>query len=111
MSQQTFKIGGMTYTAKLVDGLYEKFGVLGQAGFNACEIEIDSSLSVERQRQTLIHEIFHAVMYESGYDGDEQDEDMVNRVSLVLYQVFADNNFDFMREEVRVPLAKEDDDF
>lgn len=50
-------------------------------------------MSPTKKEQVLIHELLHACIAEAGFD--EQDEDVVNRVSIVLYQVLKDNAFDF----------------
>lgn len=104
-----FKIGGAIYDVNIVDGLNTKYGLYGQVTYADCQIEIDSELSVERSRQVLVHELLHAVFYEAGYH--DHEEEVVSRVGAVIYQMLADNDFGFMREEVRVPLAKEDSDF
>lgn len=53
------------------------------------KIQIDSTLGDERKQQTLIHELTHAIFLEAGYK--DQEEDMINRVSIVLHQVLQDN--------------------
>lgn len=60
----------------------------GMCHFDQAKIEILSSLSDQRKEQTFIHELTHAIFYEAGYD--EQDEDMINRVGIVLHQVVKD---------------------
>lgn len=52
-------------------------------------IYIRKSLSDQKKRQVLIHELTHAIMHEAGYK--EQDEELVERFSLILHQVLNDN--------------------
>jgi len=49
-------------------------------------------LSESRKEQTFVHELTHAIFYEAGVE--EQDEDMINRVSLVLHQVLKDRHLE-----------------
>ena len=56
-------------------------------------IEIDNGLSNERKEQTLVHEILHACFKDAGFE--DQDEDVINRVGIVLYQVLKDNKLYF----------------
>lgn len=55
-------------------------------------IELLDDLSDERKVDTFFHELTHAIFYEAGFE--EQDEDMINRVAKVFYQVVKDNNFE-----------------
>jgi hypothetical protein len=58
----------------------------------AVNIELDLSLCRTRKEQTFVHELLHACFKEAGYD--EQDEEMIDRVSTVLYQVLKDNQLE-----------------
>ena len=81
------KVGGIKYKVELVDyiDVAGERNFQGMCHFDQAKIEILSSLSDQRKEQTLIHELTHAIFYEAGYD--EQDEDMINRVGIVLHQV------------------------
>lgn len=46
-----------------------------------------------KKEQTFVHELLHACFNEAGFN--EQDEDMINRVGVMLYQVLKDNYLDF----------------
>lgn len=91
------RIGGITYDVELNDLTTprdDEIGMqLGYCHFHKGLIEINSESTPQRQAQTLIHEITHAVFDEAGL---EQDEDAVNRLSLVLYQVLKDNDFSWI---------------
>ncbi|CAM3730299.1 hypothetical protein MEZE111188_05645 [Mesobacillus zeae] len=65
----------------------------GSCSYSASKIEILNSLSETKKEQTLVHEMLHACFNEAGFN--EQDEDVVNRVSIVLYQVLKDNKLYF----------------
>lgn len=83
------KVAGINYKVQEVDGILEKFNILGQINYHKGIIELDSELPLDRKEQTFIHEVLHATFKEAGYD--EQDEEMIDRVSMVLYQVLKDN--------------------
>ena len=92
------RIGGLEYDVKMIDELLNDHDCAGQIVFPVGVIKLDSRLSEDRKEQTLVHEILHGIFEEAGYE--EQDEDMVNRLGKVLYQVLKDNelNFNLRRE-------------
>lgn len=65
----------------------------GSIDYSNSEIELLKSLSKTKKEQTLVHEVLHACFHEAGFN--EQDEDVVNRVGIVLYQVLKDNDLSF----------------
>jgi hypothetical protein len=85
------KVGGTIYTVNEVAGLLRKLSMYGNVDFGDCIIQIDADMSDERKEQTIIHEMLHATHFEAGYNPEEQDEDMINRVANVLHQVIVDN--------------------
>ncbi|MDR4987175.1 ImmA/IrrE family metallo-endopeptidase [Bacillus cereus] len=89
MKEIYWKIGGVNYKVQVVKGLAKEHGVLGQILYDDLIIKIDADLPRERTNETLIHEVLHGIFFEAGYE--EQDEDMINRVGKVLYQVIQDN--------------------
>lgn len=86
-------VAGIEYKVKETLGLEQKHGLMGHVMYSTSEIEIDDRLSKERKEQVFVHELLHACFYEAGFN--EQEEDMVNRVSAVLYQVLKDNDIRF----------------
>lgn len=86
-------VAGINYEIKIVDGLAEEHGLGGQILYEKGIIKIDSDMCQDKKEQILVHEMLHAVFNESGYD--KQDEDMINRLSIVLYQVLKNNNLYF----------------
>lgn len=89
MLPSTVKVGGVNYTVEEQENLIQKNDLWGEVNYFNAEINIDSSLSSDRKEQVLIHEVVHAIFLEAGYK--EQDEDMINRVGIVLHQVLKDN--------------------
>lgn len=93
MKENCWKIGGVNYKVIKVKGLAKEHGVIGQILYDDLIIKIDADLPVDRQEETFIHEMLHGVFFEAGYT--EQDEDMINRIGKVLYQVLKDNGAKF----------------
>jgi hypothetical protein len=89
MIPEKVKVAGIEYEIKEVEGILERFNTLGQINYNKGIIELDSSLCQSRKEQTFVHELLHACFREAGYE--EQEEEMIDRVSTVLYQVIKDN--------------------
>ncbi|WP_077616759.1 ImmA/IrrE family metallo-endopeptidase [Caenibacillus caldisaponilyticus] len=90
MIPKKVKVAGIDYEIREVEGILERFSTLGQINYHKGIIELDSSLCQTRKEQTFIHELLHACFREAGYE--EQEEEMIDRVSSVLYQVLKDNN-------------------
>ncbi|MFN0604407.1 ImmA/IrrE family metallo-endopeptidase [Facklamia hominis] len=91
------KVGGIDYQVVLKDLDTRSDDQTGQqlgwcvVGDNL--IEINSKAHETRQDQTLIHELTHAMFFEAGI---EDDEDLVNRLGLILYQLLKDNDFSWL---------------
>lgn len=99
MVPEKVNVAGIEYVIKYVQGLERKHGLMGQVIYGPANIELDGDLSDERKEQVFVHELLHACFFEAGYT--EQDEDAVNRVSAVLYQVLKDNYLDFQEPFVK----------
>lgn len=90
------KIGGIVYQIEVKNDLAGETGNWGETNLKKTTIVLDSNMSKQRTDQTLVHEIVHGIFEEAGF---EQDEDKVNRLGIVLYQVLKDNDFSFLRDE------------
>jgi Zn-dependent peptidase ImmA (M78 family) len=93
------KVGGVTYKIKDIENPHSN----GSVCYGTCDhqnliIEMNSNNNKQRYNQTLIHEIMHAVVDEAGLSFGNEEEDVVNRLSLVWYQVLIDNKFDFLKQ-------------
>lgn len=87
--EMEIKVGGIHYSIEAKENVMKDTGSLGFCDYEGARIVVDASLAPERMQQVIIHELTHAIMYEAGFD--EQDEDMVNRFGIVLHQVLCDN--------------------
>ena len=94
------KIGGMQYAVTEKDTVDNNAQCYGVCVYHDTHIEIKKELSAERKEQTLIHEMMHGVFFESGFE--DHEEEVVNRVSAVLYQVLKDNDFSWIHPAVEV---------
>lgn len=99
---EKIKIGGMEYQVKEV-----KFGesngdvTLGECHFETADILINENLSDNRKEQTLFHEMVHAMLFEAG-SVEYDNEDLVNQLGLIMYQVFKDNEFNQVEPQIEV---------
>jgi hypothetical protein len=94
---KVIRVAGNDYEVSVNSKINAVTGCWGLCTYGDNTLQIAEGLCENRQHDTLIHEMFHAIMYEAGYD--EHEEEVVNRVSKVLYQVLRDNDFTFMRDE------------
>ncbi|WP_416144919.1 ImmA/IrrE family metallo-endopeptidase [Planococcus koreensis] len=83
------KVAGIEYKINEVENMENEFNCLGQILYTKGIIKIDSELTQDRKEQVFVHELLHACFYEAGIE--EQDEDIVNRVGIVLHQVLKEN--------------------
>lgn len=101
---EKIKIGGMEYQVKEV-----KFGesnvdvTLGECHFETANILINENLSDSRKEQTLFHELVHAMLFEAG-SVEYDNEELVNQLGLIMYQVFKDNDFKSEKQQTEVSL-------
>lgn len=83
------KVGGIHYSIEAKKNVIKDTESLGFCDYEGARIVVDASLAPDRMQQVIVHELVHAMLYEAGFD--EQDEDMVNRIGIVLHQVLCDN--------------------
>lgn len=87
------KIGGATYQVITEDHLIDDdVYKWGSTDVGQKIIRLTTDISIQAIKQTFIHELTHAIMYESGLDDYWSNEQIVNQTSLVLYQVINENH-------------------
>lgn len=84
------KVAGVTYNIETPDEIEDDPDKIGNCIYMKQLIRVKANMSKERRDQTFVHELLHAIFFEAGYT-DSDHEEMVNRLSLVLYQVLKDN--------------------
>ena len=92
------KVGGIAYDVEFKE-LDSTDGVqLGWCDYAKSKIEINNhNVSEQKQEQTIINEMTHAIIHEAGLDLGDDEEDVVNKVGLVLHQVLKDNDFNWLK--------------
>ncbi|HDF0755820.1 TPA: hypothetical protein PDX10_000651 [Staphylococcus aureus] len=81
---------GVKYKMVQLEDVDNNPSCLGLCIYKDSLIQLKRGLSFERKKQILIHELLHAMMYESGYE--EHDEELVNNLSIVINQVISQND-------------------
>lgn len=96
---ERIKVGGVTYAIERKESveINQDKNYYGVCNFKDTLIQISNTVNEQRQQQTLIHEIMHAVFHEAGIELDNE-ETVVNQASLVWYQVLKDNDFSFLNK-------------
>lgn len=81
---------GVKYKIVQLEDVDNNPSCLGLCIYKDSLIQLKRGLSFERKKQIFIHELLHAMMYESGYE--EHDEELVNNLSIVINQVISQND-------------------
>lgn len=94
------KVGGIVYDVEFKELDAENGIQLGWCNYVKSKFEINNhNISEQKQEQTIIHEMTHAIIHEAGLDFGDDEESIVNHISLVLHQVLKDNDFSWLRED------------
>ncbi|WOD61769.1 ImmA/IrrE family metallo-endopeptidase [Niallia taxi] len=95
MIPNKINVAGIDYSVHFVDFIEidGNRNYQGSCSYQESEISVLNNLSKNRKEQVFVHELVHAIFNEAGFDA--QDEDMVNRLGIVLYQVLKDNKLSF----------------
>lgn len=86
------KIFGETYEVieqEIIDNMVEKIGLIDHM---QNKIYIKKSLSEDKKKVTLIHEILHGVLSQLGFDEEHDNEHLIDSLATALYQVFKSNS-------------------
>lgn len=87
------KISGIKYTVVLKKRLEDSGDACwGVTDYPGATIYIRKELSEQKQRQTLMHEMVHAMMHEAGLDDICNDEKIVNPLGNMLDSTLASND-------------------
>ncbi|MFW6030181.1 MAG: hypothetical protein ACOCRO_08005 [Halanaerobiales bacterium] len=89
------KIGGIDYEVIMVPLKSEELNygdAIGSITHTDCKIWINKDMPIQKQQETLIHEIIHAIDVFVGDSNCEYFEENVESFGKVLYQVLRDNN-------------------
>lgn len=97
------KVGAIDYEVECKEVLEhnDETGYYGLCHHGQPKIEVSTRYSLQRQHQTLVHELLHAILHEAGLThelDDDEEEELANRIGLVLYQVLKDNDLSFLKD-------------
>lgn len=88
MEDKQICILGITYTIKEVEYISRDYIADGEINYSTDEIKLVKSLPKDRKEQTLMHELVHAVFEGLGMNELNSNEQLVQTLSAVLYQLF-----------------------
>ncbi len=91
MIPATIWVGPIEYDIVFVRGLMDVDGITklnGYIDYINCEIRIEENMDPQRQFQTLMHELNHAILANAGV---EHDEALVEALALGWMSILVDN--------------------
>jgi len=84
----------MIYTVEVVPDLFKLGGLYGEVTYTDQVIKIAGDVSPARQFNVFLHELTHAIIFESGdWVDDDRNEEWVRKFSNTLTQVALDNGW------------------
>ncbi len=91
---KSVRVGPFDYEVVQSEGLLQEHDHFGKALAGSLRLLLDSSLHLQRQQETLIHEVIHAILftYKSALEGtDEERERYAKLLASALLQVIQDS--------------------
>ena len=90
------KIGGFIWEIKNNEEVNLEANAFGSTHFRKQKIFIDPTETQQKKEQCLIHEVFHAIWWQTGLlerykETKEKEEEIIQALSNGLYQVLKDN--------------------
>lgn len=99
------KIGGFDWTVEKNAHVSTEGSTFGSTHTNTQKIFLDPGTTDQKNAQTLLHEVIHAVTWQSGlsrrlekFEDRKLEEEIVQSISMGLYQVLRDNKIDFYED-------------
>jgi len=89
----TIKVGGFFYSVQVVPYIGEADHRIqtGVIDYMTCEIKLLERDEWQSQRQTLLHEVIHAILTYCGHYEANSNEEMIDALGNGLYQVLREN--------------------
>ena len=98
---KTIRIGGMDFEVRVNPELSISENACGKISVNLSRIEIEPSMSQQRQAQTMLHEIVHGIIRTSRLgdvlQNSDDEERFIDGLAFGMLQVIRDNP-DLIRE-------------
>ncbi len=89
------EILGLDYEVEFVDGYSREEELRGRIIFTEGKIKIDSKLSEDQKKETLLHKILHGIAEGAGIE-DKLNEKTIHVLSRTLYSLFKNKYLDFL---------------
>lgn len=86
------RILGVDYEVKEVEIINDDPFLCGLCRYDTNEILIKRSISEDNKKIILIHEVIHAILGNLGFENENENENLINSLSSVLYQILKDND-------------------
>lgn len=91
---KTINILGLTYTIEEVDQVNKDQRMFGEVDYVTQTIKIEKGLTKEKKVNILIHETLHAIFERLNFQKENEDEHLIDCLTLAIYQILNDNAFD-----------------
>ena len=88
----TIDILGIDHHVNEIHLIDDDVNCLGMIDYKKQEISLRKDLMKDLRSVTLIHEILHGILEYTGNSELNKDEDLINRLSTAIYQVFKGKN-------------------
>ena len=88
----TIDILGIDHHINEIELIDDDVNCLGMIDYKKQEISLRKGLMKDLRSVTLIHEILHGILEYTGNGELNKDEDLTNRLSTAIYQVFKGKN-------------------
>lgn len=88
----TIDILGIDHNVNEIELIDDNVNCLGMIDYKKQEISLRKDLMKNLRSVTLIHEILHGILEYTGNSELNKDEDLINRLSTAIYQVFKGKN-------------------
>jgi Zn-dependent peptidase ImmA (M78 family) len=93
LNNKIINIMGIDFKISVIENLFDDNNkVLGFSDYAHSEIKLESNQDNQNKLQTLVHEITHVILWNTGYDDLNANEQLIVAFGNVLYQVLADND-------------------
>ena len=96
------KIGGFDWTIIESNDVTQESQTFGSTHYQKQKLFIEVEETDQKKGQTLLHEIIHAIIWQTGLierlknkEYNPSEEELVQAISMQLYQVLHDNNLTF----------------
>ena len=88
----TIDILGIDHNVNEIELIDDNVNCLGMIDYKKQEISLRKDLMKDLRSVTLIHEILHGILEYTGNSELNKDEDLINRLSTAIHQVFKGKN-------------------